>query len=98
MTNSYLDLKCKCGCTNFYLHEDTKSGMHIGIYCKKCQARQMGRWVSQKTTIDNPVSEVDKISKCKNIEDLRGKSLDNTLQEKISIKKDGNIIYLRKEA
>ena len=98
MINSYFDLKCKCGCTNFYLHEDTKSGMHIGIYCKECHARQKGKWVSQKATIDEPISEADKLACCKNIEDLRGKSLDNVLQEKISIKKDGNIIYLRKEA
>ena len=61
--SSYLNLKCKCGCENFYLHEDTKSGMHIGIYCKECNARQRGKWVSQKTTIDDPISEADKLAK-----------------------------------
>ena len=96
--NSYFSNICKCGSSQFYLHEDTKSGMHIGIYCAKCHARQRGKWVSQKTTIDNPVSEADKLAKCKNIEDLRGKPLNNIPQEKISTKKDGNIIYLRKEA
>jgi len=91
--NNYFSNNCKCGCSNFYLHEDSKSGMHIGIYCAKCHARQMGRWISQKTTSDNSISEVDELAKCKNIEDLRGKSVNTT-----SVKKVGNIVYLRKEA
>lgn len=98
MMDSYLSINCKCGCSKFYLHEDTKSGMHIGIYCAKCHARQRGKWVSQKTTIDDPISEVDKLARCKNVEDLRGKPLENITKEIKPIKKEGNIIYLRKEA
>lgn len=94
MMNSYLDLKCKCGCSNFYLHEDNKSGMHIGIYCKECNARQRGKWVSQKTTIDDPISEADKLAKCKNVEDLRNKKI-NTV---VNVEKKDNIIYFRREA
>ena len=97
MKNSFLNIKCKCGCNNFYLHEDTKSGMHIGIYCKDCNARQGGKWVSQKTTIDDPISEVDKLAQCKNIEDLR-ENKPNNISNVMEVKKEGNIIYFRREA
>lgn len=93
--DSYFNEVCKCGCTDFYMHEDSKSGMHIGIYCKRCHARQRGRWVSQKISVDNHMSEVARLLKCKNIEDLRGKKVKT--DDIVPIKKVGNIIYLNNQ-